>query len=61
MTEADDSLSNYASQEEDLEAIKTFHDKKVSLGRWSRVDGLEDLLPGMKSSPLFVVWQKNKA
>ncbi|KAG6887190.1 hypothetical protein C0995_000548, partial [Termitomyces sp. Mi166 len=54
-------LYNYASTEQDLEAIWIFKDKEIKAGHWSKVLTLKDLLLGMKASPLFVVWQKNKA
>ncbi|KAF5381547.1 hypothetical protein D9615_005612 [Tricholomella constricta] len=51
---------NYAVEDCDLEAIRLFRDKELKAGRWS--DALSDatLLPGMKMSPMFVVWQKGK-
>lgn len=55
MSEVNNPISNYSSEEDDLEAIRAFHDKKVSLGRWSEIDILEDLLLGMKIFLLFVV------
>ena len=50
----------YESSPEDAEAIRAFHDQEVAAGRWS--DSLDNtaLLPGMKISPQFVVWQNEK-
>ncbi|KAF8891922.1 hypothetical protein CPB84DRAFT_1683136, partial [Gymnopilus junonius] len=53
--------SNYATEEEDLEAIRTFQDKEYAGDHWSPELPISDLLPGMKLSPMFVVWQKEKA
>lgn len=53
---------NFAKEEVDLEAIRAFRDKEVKEGRWSSSVPVEQdsLPPGMKLSPLFVVWQKGK-
>lgn len=59
LSDEDDPLANYSSEEEDLETVRAFRDKEISAGRWSEAKH-NKLLPGMKSSPLFVVWQKNK-
>jgi hypothetical protein len=55
-----DFRQNYASEIQDLDAIRAFRDKEVGLGHWS--DPLPDLTlrPGMKISPMFVVWQHEK-
>lgn len=50
---------NFISEDDDLEALRTYRDKEVLAGRWS--GPLPTLLPGMKVSPMFVVWQKEKA
>ena len=44
----------------DIEAIQAFCDKEVGAGCWSSPLLSSDLLPGMKLSPMFVDWQKNK-
>ncbi|KAG6895387.1 hypothetical protein C0993_009619, partial [Termitomyces sp. T159_Od127] len=54
----DDSLQNYASEDIDIEAIRSFRDREIEKGRWSGPLDNNELLPGMKASPLFVVWQK---
>jgi hypothetical protein len=58
--ELKDFQRNYSTEDQDLEAIRAFRDKEVGLGRWS--DPLPDLnfRPGMKVSPMFVVWQRDK-
>lgn len=52
---------NHTMDDNDLEAVRAFRDREIAAGRWS--DELEDttLLPGMKVSPMFVVWQNEKA
>jgi hypothetical protein len=58
--ELDEFRPNYASEDQDLDAIRAFRDKEVDLGRWSGpLTGLT-LQPGMKISPMFVVWQHEK-
>jgi hypothetical protein len=54
-------IENYSTEEADLEAIRAFRDKEILAGRWSNKLPFTDLLPGMKTSPMFVVWQKEKA
>ena len=56
----DDVVQNYASKEVDLEAIRAFRDDEIQARRWSDPLPTNDLLPGMKVSPIFVVWQKGK-
>ncbi|KAF8348984.1 hypothetical protein F5887DRAFT_1071128 [Amanita rubescens] len=51
-------IDNYASEELDLNVIRAFHDKEISAKRWSQPLGSSNLLPGMKVSPMFVVWQE---
>lgn len=51
---------NYSVEDQDLEAIRAFRDKEISLGRWSGPLPDVDLRPGMKVSPMFVVWQHEK-
>lgn len=50
---------NFVSEIDDLTALRTYRDKEVKAGRWS--GPLPTLLPAMKVSPMFVVWQKEKA
>ena len=53
-------IPSYDCDPEDAEAIHAYRDREIAAGRWS--DSLEntDLLPGMKVSPMFVVWQNEK-
>jgi hypothetical protein len=51
---------NYAVEDHDLAAIRAFRNKEVNLGRWSSALPDMDLRPGMKISPMFVVWQHEK-
>lgn len=52
---------NYATEAEDLTELQVYRDQEVAAGRWS--PALPEnfvLLPGMRISPMFVVWQKGK-
>ena len=51
-------IGNYAMEELDLNVIRSFRDKEISADRWSQPLHFSDLLPGMKISPMFVVWQE---
>lgn len=53
-------LDNYSSEEPDLNAIRSFRDRECANLHWSPRLPFSNLLPGMKSSPMFVVWQKQK-
>ncbi|KAF8809377.1 hypothetical protein BYT27DRAFT_7029301, partial [Phlegmacium glaucopus] len=57
----DDIIQNYASEEVDLDAIRMFRDDEIRENRWSDPLEIHALLPGMRLSPVFVVWQKGKA
>ena len=57
----EDVIKNYLTKEEDLEAIRAFRDDEIQARRWSDPLPIRTLLPGMKSSPIFVVWQRGKA
>ncbi|KAJ3557902.1 hypothetical protein NM688_g1221 [Phlebia brevispora] len=57
--ELHDDVSNYSMDEPDLNALRTYRDEAIQLGRWSLPIPL--LLPYMKISPMFVVWQHGKA
>ena len=59
--ECDEVLQNYSSKEVDLQAIRAFCDDEIQAGRWSDPLPGHTLLPGMKVSPIFVVWQRGKA
>jgi hypothetical protein len=56
--EAEGISENYPMDEADLDALRAFRDKEQSLGRWSQE--IEEMLPGMKISPMFVAWQHGK-
>ncbi|KAF8218766.1 hypothetical protein L208DRAFT_1469623 [Tricholoma matsutake] len=58
--ELEEVAPNYVSDPEDAEAIHAFRDHEVAAGRWSDPLASTELLPGMKISPMFVVWQNNK-
>ena len=58
--ELSDISENYASEDIDLDAIRLFRDKELSADRWSKALPLSTLLPNMKFSPMFVVWQNEK-
>ena len=53
----DDTIQNYVSKEADFEAVQAFHDDKIEAHRWSDPLPSNTLLPGMKVSPIFVIWQ----
>ncbi|KAH9919583.1 uncharacterized protein B0H18DRAFT_881736, partial [Fomitopsis serialis] len=57
--ELEEVVGNYSTEEPDLDAIRAFRDKEQAAGRWS--GELSELLPGMKISPMFVVWRDDKA
>ena len=57
----DDSIQNYSSAEIDFEAIRAFRDDEIAAHCWSEPISSHVLLPGMKLSPIFVVWQKGNA
>ncbi|KAF5383038.1 hypothetical protein D9615_004923 [Tricholomella constricta] len=59
-SEAEEFAGNYSVEDCDLDAIRVFRDKELKAGRWSDVLPDATLLPGMKMSPMFVVWQKGK-
>jgi hypothetical protein len=57
----DEIFQNYSSKDVDFEAIRAFCDEGIRTRRWSDPLLSKKLLPGMKISPIFVVWQKGKA
>ena len=59
--ELEEVIDNYSTDEGDLDAIRAFRDKERSAGCWSDDLSRSELLPGMKISPMFVVWQNGKA
>ena len=54
-------VDNYSMDEDDLIAIHNFQVKERSAGHWSNELSDSQLLPGMKMSPMFVIWQNGKA
>ena len=56
----DEPIQNYSTKDGDVEAIRAFQDDDIGAGRWSDPLPSSELLPGMKISPIFVVWQKGK-
>ena len=57
----DDAAQNYPLKDVDLDAIRAFRDDEIQAQRWSMPLPINTLLPGMKVSPIFVVWQRGKA
>ncbi|KAF8804435.1 hypothetical protein BYT27DRAFT_7013901, partial [Phlegmacium glaucopus] len=56
----DNPIQNYATEQADIDAIHAFHNDEIQACRWSApLDS--NVLPGMKISPIFVIWQKEKA
>lgn len=54
-------IENYVSEPDDFVALRAHRDQEVTAGRWSEALPQDFvLLPGMKVSPMFVVWQKGK-
>ena len=53
-------FNNYPMQEPDLEAVRAFRDREVGTERWSAMID-PHLAPCMQTSPMFVVWQNDKA
>ena len=53
-------IKNFSDIETDPEAIRTFCDWEIAAEKWSLPLPSSDLLPGMKISPMFVAWQKDK-
>jgi hypothetical protein len=58
--ELEEISGNHKMEAADLEALNKFRDKEVAADRWSSPVELRELLPGMKISPMFVVWQNGK-
>lgn len=53
-------IDNYLTEKKDLVAIREFQDKETKACRWSDPISINEFPPGIKLSPLFVVWQKGK-
>lgn len=58
--EHDKIIQNYSTKEEDFQAIQAFCDDEIQACRWSDPLPNHNLLPGMKLSPIFVVWLRGK-
>jgi hypothetical protein len=58
--ELEEVTPDYQSNSDDAEAIRAFRDREIAAGRWSDPLDSTELLPGMKISPMFVVWQNEK-
>jgi hypothetical protein len=58
--ELEEVIPDYESNPEDADAIQAFRDREIAAGRWSDSLKSTDLLPGMKVSPMFMVWQNEK-
>jgi hypothetical protein len=58
--ELEEVVPDYEANPEDMETIHAFHDHKIAAARWSNALDNTELLPGMKISPIFVVWQDEK-
>jgi hypothetical protein len=56
--EVEEVSENYPMDDADLNVLRAFRDKEQSLGRWSQE--VQEMLPGMKISPMFVAWQHGK-
>lgn len=56
--ELEEVVDNYPMDSEDLGALCDFRDREVGADRWSQE--IPELLPGMKVSPMFVIWQNAK-
>ena len=58
--ESKDFRQNYSIEDQDLNAIRAFRDKEVGLDHWSGPLPDLEFKPGMKVSPMFVIWQHEK-
>lgn len=59
--ESNQHIDNYVTEPVDFAALRAHRDQEVAAGRWSEALPKDFvLLPGMKVSPMFVVWQKGK-
>jgi hypothetical protein len=56
--ELDDKTDNYPCDDIDMDKIRAFRDREVDADRWSHP--VPRLVPGMKVSPMFVIWQHSK-
>ena len=55
-----DIVHNYPAKDADVKAIQNFRDDEIQACHWSDPLPNNELLPGMKLSPIFVIWQKGK-
>ena len=51
---------NYEMDDADLQALQGFCDREMAARRWSQPLSDARLLPGMRTSPMFVAWQHGK-
>jgi hypothetical protein len=58
--ELEEITENYKMDDTDLKALREFRDRELAAGRWSSALLDTELLPGMKVSPMFVIWQHGK-
>jgi len=58
--ELEEISDNYKMDDADLQALREFREREVAADRWSGPLPDTELLPGMKVSPMFVVWQHGK-
>ena len=58
--ELEEVIPEYEYSPKDAEAIQAFQDHEIAAGHWSNSLDSSDLLPGMKISPMFMVWQSEK-
>ena len=58
--EVEEIVKNYLMDPEDIEQVHVFRDRKIAAGRWSDSLPDTDLLPSMKVSPIFIIWQHGK-
>ena len=56
----DDIVQNYPATDTDSNVIRDFRDDEIKACRWSDPLPDHELLPGMKLSPIFVIWQRGK-
>ena len=58
--ELEEVIPSYDCDPEDAEAIQAFRNWEIAAGHWSPSLENTELLPGMKVSPMFMVWQNEK-
>jgi hypothetical protein len=58
--ELEEITENYKMDDKDQDALRAFRNREMLADRWSGPLPDTELLPGMKVSPMFVVWQNEK-